>query len=152
MNRIPLVSNLPDALSDLYQELDRLRQKVWHTGLSTAPLDGQEWAPTIDVAEDDAAYYIRAEIPGLSAEDVEVSILDSTLTLTGVKPPADLPAAAKNKLHHECRYGRFCRRYVLPGPVLADTVSATCKKGVLIVTVPKVSVEQGRKVEVQSQD
>ena len=52
----------------------------WHSGISTAPLDGQDWAPTIDVVEDHENYYVQAEIPGLSAEDVDVSILETTLT------------------------------------------------------------------------
>jgi len=151
MANFPFPRELPLSLEDLRNELERVVDRVWHQGLSTAPLDGQDWAPAIDVIDEADAYRIRVEVPGLRAEDVEVTILEQSLMIRGVKPPQ--PPEIKGKtLRRECRFGSFSRRFDLPSPVDADHVSAGCKLGVLDITVPKAREAQGRSIRIESQD
>lgn len=143
--------NIPLSLQDLRDEFDRVLDRVWHVGLSTAPLDGQDWAPCIDVIEDGECYQVRVEVPGLTADEVEVSILEKTLTIKGAKPQLGEPTEPRRYLRKECRYGGFCRRYDLPAAVQGDKVQAVCKNGVLLITIPKRPEAQGRPVKVESQ-
>jgi HSP20 family protein len=145
-----LTTNLPISVQDLRDEFDRLVDRVWHSGLSTAPLDGQDWAPRMDVYERSDSFLVRLEIPGVNSENVEVSILKSTLTLKGKKgEPQDIGDATR-RLRTECRFGSFSRKVDLPVPVNEDNVSATCKDGVLFVRIQKTPEVFGRTVKVSA--
>ncbi len=152
MPEFHLPKNLPFSLQDLRDEFDRMLDRVWHGGLSTAPLDGQDWAPRLDVIDDGPNYHVRLEVPGLSAADVDVSILDKTLTVKGNKPDAARPEQPPRYLRRECRYGAFCRRYELPAAVDTENVNAACRDGVLEVIIPKKPEAQGRPVKVEPKD
>jgi HSP20 family protein len=152
MPDFPFPKNIPFSLQDLRDEFDRMLDRVWHGGLSTAPLDGQDWAPSLDVIEEGSNFQIRLEVPGLKAGDVDVSILDKTLTVKGNKPSPAKPEQPPRYLRRECRYGAFCRRYELPAAVEAEAVKAACRDGVLEITVPKKAEAQGRAVKVESKD
>ncbi|MEE8386019.1 MAG: Hsp20/alpha crystallin family protein [Dehalococcoidia bacterium] len=153
MANFPIPRDFPFSVQDLRTEFDRLLDRAWHVGLNTAPLDGQDWAPYLDVVEESDAYRVRAEIPGVRGEDVEVAILGNTLTIKGTKPaPAQAEAEDRRSLRAECRYGGFCRKYELPSPVREEGVMASCKNGVLEVTIPKTPEVVGRKVKIQSED
>lgn len=152
MPDFPFPKNIPFSLQDLRDEFDRMLDRVWHGGLSTAPLDGQDWAPRLDVIDDGPNYHVRLEVPGLSAADVDVSILEKSLTIKGNKPCTAKPEQPPRYLRRECRYGRFCRRYELPAAVDAENVKAACRDGVLEVIIPKSPEAQGRPVKVESKD
>ncbi len=152
MPNIPLPRDIPTSVQDLRNEFDRWLDRLWHSGWTTSPLDGQDWAPRLDVVDEEDRYRVRAEVPGLSAEDVEVSILDSVLTIKGEKPSARKPGDDENFLRTECRYGSFCRTFQLPTEVRDDAVQATCKNGVLLIEIPKANVTKGHKVTIDFQD
>lgn len=155
MPNIPFPRDFPFSIDEMRSEFDRLLDRVWHGGLKTAPLDGQDWAPCIDVTDEGGVYHIRVEIPGLCAEDVEVSILEGALLIRGNKPhpgKPDKPGEKADRLRGECRFGGFCRRYEFPLPVEEGGVKAACKYGVLDITVPKVQEASGRSVVVESAD
>lgn len=145
-------SDIPTSVQDVRDEFDRLLDRVWHSGLHTAPLDGQDWAPRIDVYEHADVFQVRVEIPGLTAEDVEVSILNGVLIVKGTKAMPEQTGDKIRRLRSECRYGSFCRRYELPAPVRDDAITAACKNGVLNVTVPKAPEAQGHSVKIESAD
>ncbi len=150
MPEIPLPREIPFSLQDLRDEFDRFVDKVWHGGLQTAPLDGQDWAPRIDVIEEPDRYVLRVEVPGLTSEEVQVSILDGRLTIKGTKTAPTKPSDAGRFLRRECRHGSFCRRFEFPNPVDEEGVSAAYRNGVLDVTIPKQPEVQGRSVKVSS--
>ncbi len=152
MPEIPFSRNIPTSLQDFRDEFDRLVDRVWHVGLKTAPLDGQDWAPSVDVIDEGKTYHLRVELPGLSADDVEVSILEDRVSIQGVKPPPVRGEEPPRYLRNECRFGSFRRRYVLPGPVEEDWITATCKHGVLDLVIRKKPEEKGRAVKVESED
>jgi HSP20 family protein len=150
MANFNIPTEFPFSLRDVRTEFDRLMDRVWHAGLTTAPLDGQDWAPVIDVVDEGKSYLVRAEVPGLSAEEVEVSIHENVLTIKGFKPGPAQGGEGRRQVRNECRYGSFLRRYEFPSPVQEEAVSATCKRGVLEVVIPKKTETAGRKVRVSS--
>ncbi|GJQ27093.1 MAG: molecular chaperone [Phycisphaerae bacterium] len=162
MASFPFPSDWPFNVQGVRNEVDRLLDRVWHLGLSTAPLDGQDWAPCLDLFEEADRYIVRAELPGMAAEDVSVEMLGQTLSIRGFKAeparasekPGAVGAgesqAACRKLRGECRYGSFARKIELPGPVSESGVSATCRNGVLDVTIPKAQSSLGKTVKVSA--
>ncbi|MBS3820808.1 MAG: Hsp20 family protein [Bacteroidetes bacterium] len=98
--------------------------------------------PRVDLEETDDAFKVTAEVPGMEADDVEVTVGDSSLTIRGSKTTE---REEKKKDYHlmETYSGSFHRTVPLPVEVNADGVEAHCKNGQLTVTVPKT--EAGRK-------
>jgi HSP20 family protein len=136
------------ALGTLQDEMNRMFERVWHAGLSTPPLDGQQWAPTIDIYEHDDRFVMYVEMAGVEAEDVDVSHIGNSLTIRGEKrPPAGIEEGTPS-LQKERRFGTFCRTIELPGGVDADKVTARCHCGVLEVTVPKSEVNRPKSIKI----
>lgn len=152
MPNFPFPSDLPFSMNDIRGEFDRLLDRVMHGGVSTAPLDGQDWAPRLDVVEHPDSYHLRVELPGVAAEDVDVSILNNEVTIKGVKMVPDEPPESVRRLRSECRYGSFCRSFGFAQDVEDQTVSASFKAGVLSIKVPKSPQTKGHKVQVRSTD
>ncbi|MBK8268715.1 MAG: Hsp20/alpha crystallin family protein [Planctomycetes bacterium] len=150
MPNFTFATEMPFSVQDLRDEFDRLVDRVWHGGLTTAPLDGQDWAPRMDVYERSDSFLVRLEVPGVSADDVDVSILKSVLTVKGKKREPQDVSDATRKLRTECRFGSFCRKYDLASPVNEENVSATCKDGVLFIRIQKQPEAFGRTVKVTS--
>jgi len=108
-------------------------------------------APAIDMSEDEKAYKVSAELPGLDAKDVDVSISGNTLVLKGEKRQ-EKEEKEKNYYFSERAYGSFQRAFELPASVDRDKVSADFAKGVLTITLPKTpdAQKQQKKIEVKS--
>ena len=104
--------------------------------------DGTRFVPAVDVSEDDASITVKAELPRISPDEVEVTIKEGTLCLKGEKRQEK-----KEKGSYECSYGSFYRTLGL-GSVDADKASAQYKDGVLTVTVPKRPEEAPKAVKV----
>lgn len=138
------------SLRELQGEFDRLVDRLWHGGISTAPLDGQDWAPPIDVCDESDRYVLQVELPGLTSEDLEVAVLECSATVSGVKPSPRKPGEGAKCLRSERRYGKFKRTVELPEPVDETRVHAAFTNGLLTVSLPKKVVVQGRKVPVES--
>jgi len=108
-------------------------------------------APAIDMSEDEKAYKVSAELPGLDATDVDVSISGNTLVLKGEKRQEK---EEKDKNYHfsERAYGSFQRVFELPASIVRDKIAADFSKGVLTITLPKTpdAQKQQKKIEVKS--
>ena len=120
----------------MQDELDRLFE---------APLTG--WAPALDVREDKDNYVVRAELPGLKREDIEVSLQDGALVISGERQGEKVEAGVE--VHRqEWFYGKFQRALTLPEPVAADRVKADYKDGVLTIPLPKTEEAKPGKIDV----
>ena len=108
-------------------------------------------APAIDMSEDEKAYKVSAELPGLDAKDVDISISGNTLVLKGEKRQ-EKEEKEKNYYFSERAYGSFQRAFELPASVDRNKVSADFAKGVLTITLPKTpdAQKQQKKIEVKS--
>src|ERR1700756_3121819 len=107
--------------------------------------------PAIDMSEDEKAYKISAELPGLDVKDVDVSVSGNTLVLKGEKRQ-EREEKEKNYYFSERAYGSFQRAFELPASVEQDKISADFSKGVLTITMPKTpdAQKQQKKIEGKS--
>ena len=144
--------DFPISPTEFQHEMNRLFDRFWHGGINTAPLDGQDWAPPMDVLEEDARFVIRVEVPGLDSKDIELSVTDNALTLKGHKACERREGDERNYLQSERRFGSFLRTVRLPVEVDASAVSATCKKGVLEVALNKKEEDRPKAIRVEVQD
>lgn len=92
------------------------------------------WSPTVDVLETDDAFLLHAEVPGVSRDDVDLTVEGRRLELSGRRRP--LPKD-RNFARMERSYGRFRRAFELPAAIDADRIRAALDHGVLRVTLPK---------------
>jgi HSP20 family protein len=123
-------------LANLQDELDRLFE---------SPLTA--WSPVLDVCEDKDNFVIRAELPGLKREDIEVSLHDGALIISGERKFEKKEEGVE--VHRQERFhGKFQRALTLPEPVAADKVKADYRDGVLTVTLPKTEAAKPRKIDV----
>ncbi len=107
-----------------------------------------EWAPLVDITEDDKEYLIKAELPEVRKEDVSVTVESGVLTLSGDRK---YEKEEKNKRYHriERAYGRFERSFTLPEDADGTQVGAEFKDGVLKVRVVKQEKARPRAIEVK---
>ena len=125
-------------LSDLQDELDRLFESA-----------SSGWVPALDVQEDKDSFVVRTELPGLKREDIQVSLHDGALVISGERK-AEV-AQEGVEIHRQERYhGKFQRVLTLPSPVSADKVSAQYKDGVLTVTLPKTEEAKPKQIDVSA--
>ena len=109
------------------------------------------WLPRVDVFERDANLVIRAEVPGVNADSLDVTVEAGTLTITGMRS-FEKDEEIEGGFHRkEIFEGRFKRTVLLPEGTDADAVTATTKDGILEVHVPKKAEVLPRKVTVDVQ-
>jgi HSP20 family protein len=110
-----------------------------------------ELMPSIDHTEDAEAFTISVELPGMSEDDVELTLGDNLLTIRGEKKVEE-ESKDKDFYRAERRYGSFRRTIPLPGEVDVDRIDARFDKGVLTVTLPKsaAAIEKVRKIDVKA--
>jgi HSP20 family protein len=114
-----------------------------------APLN-REWAPLADVSETDDEYVIKAELPEVRKEDVNITVQDGVLTLSGERKQEQREDSAK--VHRVERfYGSFARRFALPENADEQSIRAEGKDGVIVIRIPKQRVvePQPRQIQVQ---
>lgn len=146
MNLVPLrrrhcgrLVSLPDAVSDMFD-------RFFDDG-SFAP--ERSYVPPIDIVHGEDALTIKAELPGMKADDVQLSVHGDTLTLSGEKK--DETEKSDGNCHHvERRYGSFQRRITLPADVDADKIEAHCTDGVLTVVLPKSEKAKAKRIAVRN--
>jgi HSP20 family protein len=115
----------------------------------TAPtLETGEWWPAVELVEANGEFVLTAEIPGMTKEDVDISVEDNVLTLKGEKKFER--EEERERMHiRERRYGAFERSFTLPRNVEAGKIRAEYKDGVVEVHMPKAPEAQGRKIEIK---
>jgi HSP20 family protein len=140
---------LRDMVS-LRDAMDRLFEESFVHPLSGWPMLGREGqALALDVYETDEALVVEASLPGISPDDVDISVVGNTLTIKGEVRQEEVKEE-KGKYHfRERRYGAFQRAIGLPVEVNADKAEATFENGVLRLTLPKVEEAKPKRIEVK---
>ncbi|HGJ64462.1 TPA: Hsp20/alpha crystallin family protein [bacterium] len=106
-----------------------------------------EWLPSIDVAETDDNIVVKAELPGVNQNDVNITIVNDVLTLKGEKK--EEKEIKKENYHRvERSYGSFQRTISLPTGVKADQAKANYKDGILTVTIPKTEEAKPKSIKI----
>jgi len=132
-------------LDQLYREMNSLLEPL--SG-HTAAIDAVDFAPAVDVKEDEKHYELHVDLPGLAPEDVEITAENGALEIKGERN-SELKESQKGYSHIERHYGRFMRRFTLPEDVDADGIEAKCELGVLHITLPKTAESSPRRIEVR---
>ena len=116
-------------------------------GRSSAQLSMSKWYPAVDVLESKESYLIRAELPGMKREDINVEVKDGTLLLSGERK-SEKPAEGVEYRHVERSTAKFWRSFSLPETVKQDGIEATYKDGILEIRVPKAEEAKPRQIEI----
>jgi HSP20 family protein len=153
---------VPDAWQAFHDDMDRMFDRfsrsfglpgLWRM-FDTAPA----WrsapaltAPAIDLTEDDKAFHLTAELPGMTEKDIDVTVFNDTVTIKGEKHE-EKETKEKNYYVSERRFGSFQRSFPLPDSVDRDKIEATVEKGVLTLTLPKApeALRQQKKIEIKA--
>jgi len=116
-------------------------------GVEQEDMASGQWTPAVDIFETPESIVIRAEVPGLEQNEIEVEVKDSTLILQGERRFEE--AGSRNYHRVERPYGRFRRVFTLPITVQQDRVQAVLKNGVLDITLAKEEKAKPKRVQVE---
>jgi HSP20 family protein len=111
----------------------------------------RRWTPAMDLAETDTDFVLRADLPGLTEEDVSIELEDSVLTIAGERK-AEHEEKKEGYYRVERSFGQFRRSLMLPEGVDADSIAATFDKGVLEVRIPKPEERKPHRVAIKVGD
>ncbi len=140
MTRIPVVRRGRSP----WTEMNRLQREMESMFGGAAP---DLWAPAVDVEETPDHLVFRAELPGMSRDDINLELEDGVLTIQGEKKEEQRDENAQVLLY-ERRWGTFTRRFTLPRAVDGSRITAEYANGILTVHVPKAEEAKGRKIEI----
>jgi len=136
--------DLEHPLTTFQREMNRLWDSFFGEGM---PWEG-EWSPSMDVSETENSVVVKAEVPGMERDDIEVSLTGDTLTIKGEKKDERKESKGNYRLV-ERRYGTFSRTIPVPAGIDADKVSAEFKNGVLTITLPKTEETRTKKIQIK---
>ena len=134
--------------------LARPKKDSFHWFLEDFDLPGfgpgeREWMPAFDVSETDDEIIVKAEIPGMKVEDIDITLTDGLLTIKGERK---MEKEDKQENYHriERQFGTFSRSLNLGLKVKTDGIDAGYKDGILTVTLPKAEEDRPKKIEVKN--
>jgi HSP20 family protein len=130
---------------DPFEEMNRLHDHF----LSGRGLSKRAFQVAVDIREEDDAFYVDAEVPGMSAEDVKVDVEKNVLTLSGERK-VEKEEIEDTYRRVERQYGSFTRSFTLPETVDTDNISADLKEGVLALRLPKKEAPTPRSISVNA--
>ena len=133
-------------LTDLRDEIDRLFELPLTEVARTSRLFSG-WTPALDLYEEKDNLVVKVELPGMKREDIEVSLHEGSLSISGERKSEETHQDAD--VHRTERFfGRFQRTVALPTPVAADKVKAQYKDGILTITLPKTEEAKPKRIDV----
>jgi HSP20 family protein len=150
-----------DPFQDLRDAQEEMAQMTQMTQMSqmlarALGLQGQQqgsgtataWAPALDISERKDAYLVTVELPGVEADDLEITLEDGLLTIQGERHFAH--DSSEQQFHRvERRYGAFRRSITLPAQVQAEQIEASFDNGVLQIVVPKMEEATPKRIQVR---
>ena len=135
-----------------------MRLRVWEPFRRVAPFYADfdklaneaegTWHPSVDISENENAFVLKAELPGVNREDINIDINNETLTLKGEKKFEE-KTEKENYVRVERSYGSFSRTFALSDKVDTENVKASYKDGVLEVTLPKKEEAKPKEIKVE---
>ena len=140
------------GLANPWQEIDHVQREMnrLFSGLYGSPRTQVAPSfPAMNVWTNSDGAVIMAELPGVNPEDIDISVVGETLTLTGFRPQEELKEGEKYH-RRERAYGRFTRTFQLPFPVEADKVEAVFDKGVLHISLPRAEADKPKKIAIKA--
>jgi HSP20 family protein len=133
---------------DPFQNLQFFEDAV--TRLMNEPRAGRPWSPPVDILESEDAVTLKADLPDVKTEDIDIRVENGTMILKGSRK-FEKDDAVKGYHRIERSYGEFVRSFAVPSTVETDKVAAEYKNGVLTITLPKKETARPRQVKVAIQ-
>lgn len=139
-----------------YTLLDQLQKELFRSGLTSredaednSNIEVSDWRPAVDIREEKERYVIHADLPGVEAKDIEITMENGILSLKGERA-SDQEESHEGYKRLERVRGTFYRRFSLPDTADIDKIEARSRDGVLEIVVPKHAKLQPRKITVNS--
>lgn len=140
-----------DPLRDLLSIQDRMNRLFEQTLSRSRAEEGiapSTWTPAVDIYETPETVVMKAELPGLTREDIEIQIRDNTLILRGERRFAK-DVEQENYLRIERAYGAFQRSFTLPASIRQEEIRAVFRDGVLELTLPKAEEAKPKRIAIE---
>ena len=145
---------------DEFSEMERWMDDMMRRPLSTwrrpltwwrVPTEALGWVPGVEMYEKADKFIVRAELPGMKKEEIDVSVVGDTLTISGERKAE---TEVKDEDYYRCElcYGKFSRSVSLPAAVDATKVDASYEDGILEITLPKVAAAKLKKITVKTKE
>lgn len=139
----------PSDFFGVQRDINRLFDNFFRGGTQDDGSYGMSyWTPAVDIAEQDNEYVVKVELPGVSKEDVKITLESNILTIRGEKKQ-EKNSKEDNYHRMERTYGSFQRSFTLPTTVKNDKIDAVYKEGILTVTLPKAEEAKPKQIEVK---
>jgi HSP20 family protein len=137
----------PNTAAYLSREpFSRLFESIFHD-LQGEEVSNRSWVPPVDIQETEEGYRLQAELPGLTRDDIQITLENNVLRLAGErKVERDVKRESFHRV--ERTYGTFSRAFALPHQVNSEGVQAAFENGVLTITVPKAEQAKPRKITI----
>jgi HSP20 family protein len=143
-------TNAPEhwqPLNDLDQFNDRMRRILEQTFGTLASTDTDSWMPLVDIEEQDDAYVVEADLPGVMSTDVKIEQVGNELMISGEFKEREPKGVTRRKTR---RTGAFSYRVALPERIDSEKIDARLDSGVLTIRVPKSQRAERRQIEIKS--
>jgi len=131
-------------LDDFFERYNRDLARVRPGSLD----ENMQWRPSADIVETDNEYTIKADLPEVKKDDIDIRVENGILTLSGERR-VEKSTDDEKQHRRETFYGRFARSFSLPDDVDTVKISAECREGVLKVHLPKSEAKKPKSIEVQ---
>ena len=134
----------------LHQDLDQIAGRRY--GVAGSDSNGSsvaDWAPAVDIVEEKDRYVLRADVPGVKPDDIDVNMENGVLTVSGERHD-ETTEESQGMRRVERVSGKFYRRFSLPDTADADEISAKSANGILEVVIPKQPEVKARRITVES--
>ena len=141
---MPDVVTLREAMDRLFED-SFIRPTTW-TGLPAGQI-----AVPVDLWETPEAYHLRADLPGLTAEDIDINVTADTVSISG-ETKGQQDVTSEGWLRQERRYGKFQRAFTLPAQLESNKVEATFDNGVLTLVMPKAENVRPRQIKINAKN
>ena len=141
------VTAFPRDIMNFQREMNRMFDGFFR-GSNDEDLIPSVWSPAVDIAEFDNEYQVKVELPGITKEDVKISLEQNLLTVKGEKKQ-EKETKESNFHRVERSYGAFQRSFTLPSSVKGDKVDATFANGILTINMPKAEEAKPKQIEVK---
>jgi HSP20 family protein len=143
------LQTFPSDVMSMQRDISRMFDSFFRGGLpEDDALVPSEWIPAVDIAEHENEYSVKLELPGVSKEDVKITMQNNVLSVRGEKKQEK---ESKGSSFHrvERSYGAFRRNFTLPSTVKSDRIDASYADGILTISLPKAEEAKPKQIEVK---
>jgi len=143
------LATFPTDTLSMQREINKMFDSFFRGGIQDdGSLIPSVWTPAVDVAEDENEYVVKVELPGVSKDDVKITMQENILTIRGEKKE-EKETKESHFQRVERSYGSFQRSFTLPTHVKNEKIEASYKDGILTVTLPKAEEAKPKQIEVK---